>query len=258
MSTCTYTVEENGVAIMTIANPPMNALKKEVIQDIKSAVEKAESDDAVRVVIFTGEGRAFIAGADITEFVDVNEKVSAAGFVKIGQDVLNTIENSTKPYIAAINGFALGGGMEVALACHIRLADETAQVGLPEIGLGIIPGYGGTQRLPRLIGKGLAYELILTGEFITAEKAAQYGIVNRVTAKGEVLEEAKKLAKSIARKGRPAVVSAMKVIKEGMEGSLEDGLKLEREEFGVLCETENKVEGVAAFMEKRKPVAKDK
>jgi len=235
----------------------MNALKKEVIQDIKEAVEKAENDDSVRVVIFTGEGRAFIAGADITEFVGVNEKVSAAGFVKIGQDVLNRIENSTKPYIAAINGFALGGGLEVALACHIRLADETAQVGLPETGLGIIPGYGGTQRLPRLIGKGLAYELILSAGLISAQKAAEYGIVNRVTEKGQVLEEAMKLAKTIARKGRPSVISAMKVIKDGMAGSLEDGLKLEREEFGVLCETENKIEGVAAFMEKRKPIAKD-
>ncbi len=257
MSTCTYTVDDSGVALMIINNPPMNTLSTKVLNDIEESVLKALKDDSVRVIVFTGEGKAFIAGADINEFVDINSKNAGADFLKNGQDIFNLIENSDKPFIAAINGYALGGGMEFALACHIRLADRSAQMGLPEIKLGIIPGYGGTQRTPRTVGKGRALEMILSGNFYSGEEAEMYGLVNRITREGEVVNEALKLAKTIAQKGRPAVKAAIKAVSSGLDRSFTDGLKLEREEFGKLCETENKKEGVAAFLEKRKPVPKD-
>lgn len=257
MSTCSYTVDDRGVALMIINNPPMNALSTPVIKDIRAAVEKALADNTVRVVVFSGEGRAFIAGADISEFTSLNTQQEGSDWVKQGQDLLNIIENADKPFIAAINGFALGGGAEVALACHIRIADETAQMGLPEIKLGIIPGFGGTQRSPRLFGTGRAYELILSGNFISGRQAAEYGLVNRTAPKGESVNEAKKLAQAIALRGRPAIKTAMNVIRKGITMNFTDALKLERDSFGELCETENKREGVAAFLAKRDPVPKD-
>ncbi len=258
MSACTYTTDENGIALMKINNPPMNALSTPVIKDIRECVKKALSDDAVRVVVFTGEGKAFIAGADIKEVEGLNAAKQGSDYLINGQETFNLIEGGDKPFIAAINGFALGGGMELALACHIRIADETAQLGLPEIKLGIIPGYAGTQRTPRLIGKGRAYELVLSGNFITGAQAAQYGLVNRTAPKGEVVQEATKLALAIAKKGRPAVRTAMDVIRKGTAMDLTDAQKYERDSFGTLCETENKREGVAAFLEKREPAAKDR
>ena len=255
---CSYEVSE-GVAVMTINNPPVNALSGPVLKDIEDTVKQAIADDAVRVVVLTGAGeKAFIAGADITEFTDLKERKEATKFLSYGQGLTSVIENSEKPFIAAINGFCLGGGMEYALACHMRLADETAQLGLPEIKLGIIPGYGGTQRTPRLIGKGRALELILSGNFITGSQAAEYGLVNRAVAAGTVLEEAKKLAKVIASKSRLNVTAALKAVNQGMEMSLKEGLALEGKLFGELCETEDKVEGVNAFLEKRKAAFKDK
>ncbi len=257
MSTCSYTTDANGVALMVINKPPMNALSTPVIKDIRAAVEKALADDAVRVVVFTGEGRAFIAGADISEFTDLNTQKEGSDWLKQGQDLLNMIEFGDKPFIAAVNGFALGGGTELALACHIRIADETAQMGLPEIKLGIIPGFGGTQRAPRLFGTGRAYELILSGNFISGKQAAEYGLVNRAVTKGESVNEAKKLAGAIAQRGRPAIKTAMNVIRNGLALEFNEALKLERDSFGKLCETDNKREGVAAFLEKREPSAKD-
>ncbi len=257
MSTCSYTVGADGVALMVINNPKMNALSTPVIKDIRSAVEKALDDDSVRVVVFTGEGRAFIAGAEISEFSDLNTQKEGSDWLKAGQELLNLIENGDKPFIAAINGFALGGGTELALACHIRIADETAQMGLPEIKLGIIPGFGGTQRSPRLIGTGRAYELILSGNFISGRQAAEYGLVNRAVPQGEAVNEAKKLASAIALRGRPAIRAAMEVVRKGIVMEFNAALKLERDMFGRLCETDNKREGVAAFLEKRDPVPKD-
>jgi enoyl-CoA hydratase/carnithine racemase len=257
MSTCTYTVDEQGIALMVINNPPMNALGTRVIKEIRETVEKALADNTVRVVVFTGEGKAFIAGADISEFTGLNKQKDGSDWLKPGQDLLNLIENADKPFIAAINGYALGGGTELALACHIRLADETAQMGLPEIKLGIIPGFGGTQRSPRLFGTGRAYELILSGNFISGKQAAEYGLVNRTVPKGESVNEAKKLAKAIALRGRPAVKAAMNAIRTGLTMNFNDALKMERDSFGTLCETDNKREGVMAFLEKRDPVAKD-
>lgn len=254
---CSYTVTD-GVAVMTVDNPPMNALSAPVLADIEASVREAIADDAVRVVVFTGAGdRAFIAGADIKEFGVLVDKASGSTFLKTGQDITNLIAGSDKPFIAAVNGFCLGGGLEYALACHIRLADEKAQIGLPEIKLGVIPGYGGTQRTPRFIGKSRALELILSGNFLNGAQAADYGLVNRVVPAGTVVEEALKLGKTIAAKSRMAIKAALKAVNQGFDMSLEDGLVLERECFGEMCETKDKEEGVAAFLEKREPEFKD-
>lgn len=255
---CSYSVTD-GVAVMTVDNPPMNALSASVLADIESSVKEALADDAVRVVVFTGAGeRAFIAGADIKEFGVLVDKAAGEKFLSFGQQITNLIAGADKPFIAAINGFCLGGGMEYALACHIRLADEKAQIGLPEIKLGVIPGYGGTQRTPRFIGKGRALELILSGNFLNGAEAADYGIVNRVVPAGTVVEEAVKLGRTIAAKSRVTIKAALKAVTQGMDMSLEDGMALERQCFGELCETEDKEEGVAAFLEKREADFKDR
>ncbi len=254
---CSYTVSD-GVAVMRVDNPPVNALSKPVLTDIEETVKNVLADDSVRVVVFTGAGdKAFIAGADITEFVALDSKEKGSELLKYGQDITNLIAGADKPFIAAVNGFCLGGGMEFAMACHIRLADEKAQIGLPEIKLGIIPGYAGTQRTPRFIGKARALELILSGNFLSGSQAADYGIVNRVVPAGTVLDEAVKLAKTIAERSRMNIRAAIKAVNQGMEMSLADGMKLERDLFGELCETQDKVEGVAAFMEKRAASFKD-
>ena len=255
---CYYSVDDNGIALMEIHNPPMNALSTPVLADIKDTILKALKDDSVRVVIFTGQGKAFIAGADITEIKRLDTSHAGSTYLINGQDILNIIEKADKPFIAAINGFCLGGGLELALACHIRLADESAQMGLPEIKLGIIPGYAGTQRTPRLIGKGRAYELILSGNFISGSQAELYGLVNRAVSKGLVVEEAKKLALPIAAKSRMAIKAAMESIREGMMMEFYEAQKNERELFGKLCETGDKGEGVDAFLNKREPVFTDK
>ena len=256
--TCSYTVDERGIAIMTINNPPMNTLSQPVLQDMKSAILAANTDPAVRVVVFTGAGKAFIAGAEIREFLNVNTVKEGDALLQNGQGILNLIENADKPYIAAINGYCLGGGAETALACHIRLADENAQIGLPEIKLGIIPGYGGTQRTPRLIGKGRAYELILSGNFLNGRQAELYGLVNRATPAGQVVEEATKLAAAIAARGRIAVKNAMRAIKEGVLKEFMEAQAFERQLFGELSQTEDKKEGVAAFLEKREARFRDR
>ena len=255
---CSYTVDSSGIALMEINNPPMNALSTPVLGDIRDAVKAALADKAVRVVVFTGAGRAFIAGADIREIQKLSTAKEGSAWLENGQDVCNLVEKADKPFIAAINGFCLGGGMEFALACHIRLADETAQIGLPEIKLGIIPGFGGTQRTPRLIGKGRAYELVLTGNFISGKDAETYGIVNRCTPAGTVVDEAKKMALAIATKSRMNISAGMTAIREGSVMEFYASLKFERELFGKLCETEDKQEGVAAFLGKREPEFKDK
>lgn len=254
---CHYTIE-NGIAVLTIDNPPMNALNHVVLGDMRSAIKELLDNDAVRVVIVTGAGKAFVAGADINEIKEQNTKEDGANFLKNGQDVLNIIENADKPFIAAINGYCLGGGLELALACHIRLADESAQLGLPEIKLGIIPGYGGTQRSTRLFGKGAAYELILSGNFISGRQAELYRVVNRATEKGKVVDEAKELAKAIAARSRLAIKAAMQAIAQGYTMEFYTALTYERELFGKLCETEDKKEGISAFLEKREPKFKDK
>jgi enoyl-CoA hydratase len=255
---CSYSVDETGVALMEINNPPMNALSWAVIDEIADTLKKALADHDVRVIVFTGAGKAFIAGADITELNNYTTAQQGADSLISGQDLSNLMMNADKPIIAAINGFCLGGGMEMALGCHIRLADESATLGLPEIKLGIIPGYGGTQRTPRLVGKGRALELILSGNFLKGSEAAAYGLVNRAVPKGTVVEEAMKLASTIASKSRVAVQAALRAVLEGTAMDLGTGMRLERELFGSCYASEDKKEGTAAFLGKREPKFSDK
>ncbi|HPI92563.1 MAG TPA: enoyl-CoA hydratase-related protein [Deltaproteobacteria bacterium] len=255
---CTYTVNEAGVALMEISNPPMNALSRPVLADIRDTLAKALTDKAVRVIVFTGAGKAFIAGADISELNDFETAQEGADFLIPGQEISHLFMHADKPVIAAINGFCLGGGMEMALACHIRLADEAATLGLPEIKLGIIPGYGGTQRTPRLIGAGRALELILSGNFLNGKQAEEYGLVNRAVAKGTVVDEAMKLAGAIAAKSRVAVQAALRAVHEGGAMDLHSAMKYEREQFGICYASEDKKEGVAAFSQKREPKFRDR
>lgn len=255
---CSYTVNDAGVALLEINNPPMNALSWAVLDEIRDTLTKALADNDVRVIVFTGAGKAFIAGADISELNDFTTAQEGADSLIKGQELSNLFMHADKPIIAAINGFCLGGGMEMALSCHIRLADESATLGLPEIKLGIIPGYGGTQRTPRLIGAGRALELILSGNFLNGSEAEKYGLVNRAVPKGTVKEEAMKLASAIASKSRIAVQAGLRAVLEGMAMDLPMGMRLERELFGTCYASEDKKEGSSAFLEKRAPAFKDK
>jgi enoyl-CoA hydratase len=237
-----YTVEEK-VAWVTIDNP---------------LFEELEQNEDVLVVILRGGGeKAFVAGADIKQFPSMDPAV-AEKFSSEGQDVFNRIEDFRGPVIALIQGFALGGGCELAMACDIRVASEDAKLGQPEINLAIIPGYGGTQRMPRLIPSGKAKELIYTGEMIDAAEAMRIGLVDRVVKREDLLDEAGKLATKILEKGPLAIKAAKKAINEGLAVPLKEGLKLEARYFGGLFSTEDKDEGARAFLEKRKPVFKGK
>jgi enoyl-CoA hydratase len=257
-SCCYYSVPITGVALMEINNPPMNALSENVLDQIRDTLSKALSDNTVRAIVFTGAGKAFIAGADINELNKFQTAREGADWLIMGQELSNLFMNSHTPIIAAINGYCLGGGMEMALACHMRIADESAILGLPEIKLGIIPGYGGTQRTPRLIGSGRALELILSGNFINGSQAEKYGLVNRTVPKGTVVEEAMKLASAIASKSRINVQAALRAVSEGLDMDIYTGMKLERELFGTCYASEDKKEGIAAFKEKREPGFKDR
>ena len=255
---CGYEVDQKGIAIMKINNPPMNAIDEELIEQMEGAFKNFAGDDAVKVVIITGEGFAFIAGADIKKMQGINTAAEAESMAQRGQGLLNMIENSRKPVIAAINGLALGGGTELALACHMRIAAESVQMGLPEIRLGILPGFGGTQRSARLLGPARALELMLTGKFIGMAEADKIGLVNAVVPDGELMNEAIKLASRIATKGQLATRSIVEAVIEGVKMPLAEGLKMERRFLGKLAESEDKKEGVAAFIEKRKPVFADR
>lgn len=255
---CSYSLDGAGVALMEINNPPMNALSRPVLADIRDTLAKALADSDARAIVFTGVGKAFIAGADISELNDFETAQEGADFLIPGQEITHILQNADKPIIAAINGFCLGGGMEMALACHIRLADEAATLGLPEIKLGIIPGYGGTQRSSRLIGTGRALELVLSGNFLNGRQAEQYGLVNRAVAKGTVVEEAMKLASTMAAKSRIAIQAALRAVHEGITMDLHTAMKYEREQFGLCYASEDKKEGLAAFSEKRDPKFKDR
>lgn len=255
---CYYSVNEAGVALMEINNPPMNALSRPTLEDMRDTLTKALADVDVRVIVFTGAGKAFIAGADISEFNSVETAQEGADFLIPGQEITNLFQHADKPIIAAINGFCLGGGLEMALGCHIQLVDESAMLGFPEIKLGIIPGYGGTQRSPRRIGTARALELILSGNFLNGKQAEQYDLVNRAVAKGTVVEEAMKLATAIAAKSKVALQAALRAVQEGSAMDLHSAMKYEREQFGICFASEDKKEGVAAFGEKREPKFKDR
>jgi enoyl-CoA hydratase len=248
------TKKGDGIGWITIHRPDkLNAMNVETIEELKTAFQEFESDPEVRAVILTGTGeRAFVAGADISEFAHLDAE-RGRSFSRQGQALTRTIENFPKPVIAAINGYALGGGTEIALACHIRLAAESAKLGQPEVKLGIIPGYGGTQRLARLVGKGKAMEMILTGRMIDAKEAVETGLVNKVVAAADLLPAAEALAKEAIKNGPLAVAYSIEAINRGLDGTLDEGLELEAEIFGRACATEDFKEGAKAFLEKRKP-----
>jgi enoyl-CoA hydratase len=244
---------EDRIAVVTINRPPVNALNPQVEGEIKELFEELGNLEGVGAVIVTGGGgKAFMAGADIKMIRDV-EQEDAYALSRTTQSVLNVVEQFERVVIAAVNGLALGGGCEVALACDIRVADESAVFGFPEVGLGLLPGAGGTQRLARLVGIGKAKELILTGDPVDALEAKSFGLVERVAPKGESLKEAKKVAERILLRGPLAVAMAKRAINQGINMTLEEGLKVEARLFSGLFETQDKKEGVAAFIEKRKP-----
>jgi len=246
--------KKNSIAYVTVNRPKvLNALNMATMEELRSAFHEIKNDASVRVAIMTGSGeKAFIAGADISELAKHNA-VSAKEYTHRGQSVLNLIENLGKPVIACINGFALGGGCEIAMACTMRLASENAKLGQPEVKLGIIPGYGGTQRLPRLVGKGVAMQLLLAGEMISAQEAHRIGLVNEVTAPAELIPRAEAIAQKIIANGPLAVQYTMEAVNKGAETTLAGGLYIEAVLFGVACATEDKTEGTTAFLEKRSP-----
>jgi enoyl-CoA hydratase len=243
------------IATVTINRPDkLNALNAQAKTELRDVFSSLKNDPAVDVVILTGSGeKAFVAGTDIRELTELNAE-TGKDFSARGQDVFNLIENLGKPVIAAVNGYALGGGCELALACHIRIASENAKFGQPEVNLGIIPGYGGTQRLARLIGRGRAMEMILTGDQIDAREAYRIGLVNRIVPAADLMKEARALAERIASKAQIAIRMALKAVNMTQEATLSDGQQLEASLFGVCCGTEDFKEGTTAFLEKRKAV----
>jgi enoyl-CoA hydratase len=244
--------KKDQIAFVTIARPKvLNALNTQTMLELVHAFELVRDDDDVRVAILTGEGeKAFVAGADITEFSALNA-VQAEIFARRGQATFTAVENCGKPVIAAVNGFALGGGCELALACTIRIASDNARFGQPEIKLGIIPGYGGTQRLPRLIGKGLALQYILTADMVKADEALRVGLVNEVAPLSELLARAEALARRIIANAPIAARYCLDAVNKGMEMSLSEGLAYEATLFGLCFATADKKEGTQAFLEKR-------
>ena len=246
------TENRDGILVITIDRPKvLNALNAQTVAEIGEAFAAARDDDSVRCVILTGGGeKAFVAGADINELAQMTPITGKATAEK-GQRIFRSIEKFPKPVIAAINGFALGGGCELALACHIRIASEKAQMGLPEVTLGIIPGYGGTQRMARLLGKGKALELILTGDRIGAEEAERIGLVNKVVPADQLMTAAEEMARTIAKRGPLAVSAAIEAVMSGSDMPFEEGQFLEATLFGLLASTEDMKEGMGAFLEKR-------
>ena len=245
---------KGAIAYVTVNRPKvLNALNTATWADLRRAFEHARDDAAVRGVILTGAGdKAFIAGADISELAHVTA-VEAERSSRFGQEVLNLIENLGKPVIAAVNGFALGGGCETAMACTMRIAVEAAKFGQPEVALGLIPGGGGTQRLPRLVGKGRALQLILSGDMISAQEAYRMGLVNEIVPASDLIGRAEAILKKIAANAPVAVSFALEATNRGMETSQGEGLLLEAAYFGLCAATEDKREGTSAFLEKRAP-----
>lgn len=254
--TLTYTnllLERRGaVSILTVNRPEkLNAIDRATLGEIAAAVRAFAADPAQGALVLTGAGtKAFVAGADIAELAPLGA-AGAEELSRFGQAVVDLLEKCGKPVLAAVNGFALGGGCELALGCHIRLASENAVLGLPEVKLGIVPGYGGTQRLPRLVGQGRALELILSARNVKADEAERIGLVNRVVPQDQLLDEAVKLAETILKNGPIAVENAIECVVRGMSLPLEQGLRFESARFGILAATDDMHEGMRAFLEKR-------
>ncbi len=246
---------EDRVAVLTIDHPPANAFNRQTLDDLEAAFDEAVANDQVKVIVITGAGQfAFVAGADIKEIVVVGQDPEQLrAFMLKGQALFNKIECSPKPVIAAINAVALGGGMELSMACHIRIMADRARIGQPETNLGIIPGWGGTQRLPRLVGPAKAIELILTGDMINAQEAYRLGLANKVVPAGQVLQEAKGLAKKIAGKSALTNRAVLGAVVNGLRMPIDEGLKVELEQIGQLFGSNDAREGLTAFVEKRQP-----
>jgi enoyl-CoA hydratase/carnithine racemase len=251
---------EDCVATLTIDHPPVNSFNTELIEELGEAVDELLADDEVKVIVVTGGGtKAFVAGADIAEIKKLlGQEGGLRMAAEMGHALFTKIEQATKPVIAAIDGFCLGGGLELVMACHMRICSDRTRLGQPEINLGMTPGWGGTQRLPRHVGRGKAVELILTGDMIRAQEAYRIGLVNKVVPGGAVLKEAQGLARKVAGKSRLPVAAALRAINAGLKMPIEEGLKIEMEEFASLQNTEDALEGVSAFLEKRQAEFKDR
>jgi len=245
--------KKEKIAVITINRPQsLNALNKPVFTELSMALDTIANDKEVRAVILTGSGeKAFVAGADIKEFMDF-DVAQAEALARDNQEMIfNKIENFNKPVIAAVNGFALGGGLELAMACHIRYSSDNAKLGLPEVTLGLIPGYGGTQRLPKLVGKGIANEMIFTAKMVSAQRAKEIGLVNEVYSQEELLAKTTELAETIAKNSPMAIEKAIQAVNKSDDAKV--GFEQEIKSFGELFGLEDKKEGVGAFLEKRKP-----
>lgn len=249
--------QEEKVAVLKINRPKaLNALNTEVLKELNCALDQLEAAADVDVIIITGQGKAFVAGADIAQMKDLNAE-EGRKFGNLGQQVFRKIEKMEKPVIAAVNGFALGGGCELAMSCDMRIASEKAKFGQPEVSLGIIPGFSGTQRLPRLVGVGKAKELILTGNMINAEEAERIGLVNKVVKSEDLMTEAFALANKIVANAPMAVRYANIAINRGIETDIETGIEIEADLFGLCFATKDQEEGMTAFLEKRKAIFKN-
>lgn len=245
--------KEGNIGILSINRPDaLNALNSQVLEELYGAIDIISQDDDVHVLILTGEGRSFVAGADIGEMKDLNP-IKAREFAERGIATFRKIELMEKPVIAAVNGFALGGGCELSMCCDIRIASTKAKFGQPEVGLGITPGFAGTQRLSRLVGIGIAKELIFTCDIIGADEAYRIGLVNKVVPPEELIDTAMEMAKKIVQKSQIAVRYAKTAINRGIETDLETGMAIEKDLFGLTFATEDQKEGMAAFLEKRHP-----
>ncbi len=250
---------EEKVTTVVLDHPPVNALSQEVMKELNRLLDELKQDPETKVVVLTAQGQqAFIAGADLREVVKITSRAQGEQLAVEGQMIFGKIETLGKPVIAAVNGVCLGGGNELAMACHIRIASDRARFGQPEINLGMIPGYGGTQRLPRIVGPSHATEIILTGDMITAQEALRIGLVNHVVPDQDLLKQANGLAKKIASKGMPGITQCLSMIDQSRRLSLEEGLKEEAKAFGKVSESADMKEGVSAFLEKRQPQFKDR
>ncbi|CDO01694.1 enoyl-CoA hydratase [Oceanobacillus picturae] len=257
MSILAYDVKD-GVAYLTIQSPPANALSSTLLLELEEKLKKVEADKSVKAIVLKGEGRFFSAGADIKEFTSFQDSSDSKSLAQKGQELFNKIEHFPVPVIAAIHGAALGGGLELAMACHIRIVTKTAKLGLPELTLGIIPGFAGTQRLPQHVGNAKAYEMILSGEPISGEEAYHFGLANRVVEEDELFTETSKLAKKIAEKSRPSIQHIMNLVPYAKTELFDRGLEAEANAFKEVFGSQDAKEGIQAFLEKRKPNFIDK
>ncbi|WP_085523186.1 enoyl-CoA hydratase [Tuberibacillus sp. Marseille-P3662] len=256
MTVLSWRLEEN-VAIVTLNRPPANAIASSVIKELAETFTEIEARSEAKVVVLHGKGRFFSAGADIKELTTLQEDRGVKGLAKEGQDVFNRIENFKKPVIAAIHGAALGGGLELALACHIRIASDNAKLGLPEMQLGLIPGFAGTQRLSLRIGTPRATEMVMIGDPISGKMAYEWGLVNRVVSEEQLIDEAMNLANKIAEKSAISLSYGLECLSYARLGRFEEGMKIEAEHFGDIFNTHDAKEGIQAFIEKRSPEFKD-